>query len=114
MSEKPAVTVMIILLMLLFGLSLYGCLAGRWEDAQAQQEPQLYQGIPLDAHLLPLDRRALEEAYHQHLIRLWNVWLTDGAKEAHRITNGLRIARQAYHQAAQQLEKREQQLQERK
>lgn len=73
-------------------------------------EPNLYAGISLDKKLLELDKRALDEAYHAHLIRLWNVWLTDGAKEAHRISTGLRISRQAYHQASEQITKREQEL----
>jgi len=113
LGNRIALTVVIVLVILL-GFALFGYLTGRWDDAQAQQEPRLYQGIPLDTHLLELDKVALEEAYHQHLIRLWNVWLTDGAKESQRIKTGLRIARQAYHIAAQEIEKREQEIEQRK
>lgn len=77
-------------------------------------ETVLYAGVPLDEHLLPLDKRALTEAYHDHLKLLWSVWLKDGAHDATRISNGLRIARRAYHEAAQQIEKREQQLEQHK
>lgn len=110
LGHRIALTVIVVLIVL-FAFAIAGFLSGRWE-AGAQQEQQLYQGIPLDAHLLPKDRAALEEAYKQHLIRLWNVWLTDGARESSRIKTGLKIARQAYHQATQELDKREQQLQQ--
>jgi hypothetical protein len=72
-----------------------------------QREVELYKGVPFDAHLLALDKVALEKAYEQHLARLWNVWLSDGAKEASRISAGLLIARTAYRQAAEQISKRE-------
>ena len=107
-----------IVIIILFVLALIGFLGGRWEDASAAPAPALYSDIPLDSvygpKLLALDKDALDDAYRGHAIRLWNVWLTDGAKEAHRITNGLRIARGAYHQAAEQIAKREQQLQQQK
>lgn len=100
-------------IILLLVIAFLGGMAAYVVSVIRQAEPapiELYQGVPLDAKLLQLDKRALDEAYHGHLIRLWNVWLTDGAKEAHRITNGLRIARQAYQQAAQQIAKREREL----
>jgi hypothetical protein len=71
------------------------------------KDVELYRGIPLDEHLLGLDKRALEESYHAHLIKLWSVWLSDGARTSTNIKNGLRIAREAYHQAAQEIQTRE-------
>lgn len=103
---------LVIVLVILFALALFGYLSGRWDDAQAQATvPGLYDGVPTDATLLQLDRQALDEAYHAHLIKLWGVWLADGARDARRISNGLHIARQAYGQAAAQIAKREQQQQ---
>ena len=80
---------------------------------QPQQPPLLYENIPFDATLLALDRRALEEAYHQQLLRLMSVWLSSGAPEdAKNFKNGLIIARRAYAQARDQIRKREEQLNE--
>jgi hypothetical protein len=80
---------------------------------QPQQPPQLYANIPFDPALLTLDRRALDEAYHEHLLRLWAVWLSSGAPEdARNFKNGLNIARRAYGQAREQIRKREEQLNE--
>jgi hypothetical protein len=80
---------------------------------QPQPPPQLYANIPFDPALLSLDRRALDEAYHEHLLRLWAVWLSSGAPEdARNFKNGLNIARRAYGQAREQIRKREEQLNE--
>jgi hypothetical protein len=70
----------------------------------------LYAGIPLDAHLLELDKHALAEAYHAQLLNLWAVWLKGQAGDPQYFANGLKIARRAYGQAATQITKREQEL----
>ena len=74
--------------------------------------PQLYEGVPFDAHLLALDRRALDEAYHLQLLNLFNIWLRQQAIDARQITAGLQLARRAYNQAAGQIAKREQAMHE--
>ena len=71
---------------------------------------ELYSGVAFDSKLLELDRIALDEAYHQHLLLLFSVWLKDQAGDPTRFNNGIRIARRAYHQAAEQIDKREKQL----
>jgi hypothetical protein len=81
---------------------------------EGQEKRQLYLGIPLDEHLLELDKRSLMEAYHAQILKLWGVWLSDGAAHPERFTNGLRIARHAYGQAAEQIERREREIRERK
>ena len=75
---------------------------------------ELYENIPLDATLLELDKRALNEAYHGQLILLWSVWLKDGAGDPSRFQNGLKIARRAYHTAVEQIEKREREAEAKK
>jgi hypothetical protein len=100
-----------ICLIILFALALCGYLSDRWQ-VEAAPQVDLYSGVPLDANLLAADRKALDDAYHAHLIRLWNVWLTDGAKDATNFRRGLTIARGAYHQAAQSMSKREQDLEQ--
>jgi hypothetical protein len=74
----------------------------------------LYAGIPLDAHLLELDKRALAEAYHAQLLNLWAVWLKGQAGDPQYFSNGLKIARRAYKQASEQITKREQEAEQRK
>ena len=71
---------------------------------------ELYSGVAHDGKLLELDRKALDEAYNAHLLLLFSVWLKDQAGDPTRFNNGIRIARRAYHQAAEQIEKREKQL----
>lgn len=80
------------------------------------REIQLYRGVPLDAHLLALDKDALEQAYKAHLAnKLWATWLADGAtvEGAERISKGLMNARRAYHTAVEQIEQREKEIQDR-
>jgi hypothetical protein len=91
---------------------MIGALAYRYSAAQTQTTKplDLYGDVPLDAVLLPIDRKALDEAYRGHLIKLFNVWLTDGAKDATHFRNGLRIARNAYDIAAKAITKREEML----
>jgi hypothetical protein len=105
----------ILVMVILMILAAIGYISGRWyiepSAAAPQAQVDLYGDVPLDAILLPIDRKALDEAYHGHLIKLWNVWLTDGAKEATRFRNGMRIARGAYQQATEAIAKREQELQ---
>jgi hypothetical protein len=72
--------------------------------------PQLYEGVPFDAHLLELDKRALDEAYHNQLQLLFSIWIKQQATDAKQITNGLQLARKAYNQAAGQIARREQAL----
>ena len=81
------------------------------ESAGQQQQIDLYPaGIPLDATLLRLDRQALDEAYHQQIIKLFSVWLSQGAADPAPITTGLRNARRAYNTALTQIAQRERQL----
>jgi hypothetical protein len=104
---KPSTLIIVIIVLLLIG-----ALAYRYSAAQAQitKPLDLYGDVPLDAKLLPIDRQALDEAYRQHLIKLFNIWLTDGAREATRFRNGLHISRNAYDIAAKAIAAREQVL----
>ena len=97
-------------------LSIFGIVLLAWiillpkESDSQQSPPQLYEGVPFDANLLALDRRALDEAYHQQIVLLFSIWIKQQAKDATQITAGLQLARRAYNQAAGQIAKREQQL----
>jgi len=73
----------------------------------ASRDP--YEGMPLDAHLLELDREALETAYKERLVKLFDNYLTHGTSNAAYFINGLRIARRGYNNAAAAIKRREQQ-----
>jgi len=74
------------------------------------EEVRVYEGIPLDMTLLHADKRALEDAYHDHLVHLFTIWLAGQARSTTEITNGIRLARRAYNVAAAQIARREQEL----
>jgi len=61
------------------------------------EAPILYEGLQLDPILLALDKKALEEAYHEQLLKLISVWLSTGnVDDARNFRNGMRNARRAY------------------
>jgi len=100
-----------IVLAALFALALFGYLTGAWDKADAQQaEQQLYGDTPLDAVLIRLDKRALDTAYEQRLVKLWEVWISPTTRDPTAFTNGLRIARSRYAEAAAGIARRERQL----
>lgn len=99
----------IIVLIILFAMAAFGYFSGGWE-AQGQQSEQLYGDTPLDAVLIRLDKRALDTAYEQRLIKLWEVWLSPTTKDAVAFTGALRVARQRYAEAATAISRRERQL----
>lgn len=104
---KPWVLILSLFMAFLGGMAAYIVSVVRQAEP-AQTE--LYTGVPVNGKLLELDKRALDESYHTHLIRLWGVWLADGGNDPSRITKGLQNARRAYHQASEQIAKREEEL----
>jgi len=100
----------IIVLVILFALAIVGWSTGGWDEAPAQQGEQLYGDTPLDAVLIRLDKRALDTAYEQRLVKLWEVWISPTTRDPSGFTNGLRIARQRYAEAAAGISRRERQI----
>ena len=95
----------IILAVIIVAATLFFLFAfSRWfgDEAAAQQRnptdaPILYEGLQLDPILLALDKKALDEAYHDQLLKLISVWLSTGnVDDARNFRNGLRNARRAY------------------
>jgi hypothetical protein len=77
------------------------------DDTDAAPQGDIYADVAFDEAQLMLDKAALDEAYHQQLIKLFGVWLSGGAGDTRPISKGLRNARRAYGQAAEQIAKRE-------
>jgi len=75
-----------------------------------QRDEILYGDTPLDAVLIRLDKHALDTAYEQRIIRLWEVWISPTTRDPSAFTNGLKIARQRYAEAAAAIGRRERQL----
>jgi hypothetical protein len=117
MTRQPlyAIIALIIAVLLAYILLSLAREDGPGPIVYGQLMPQLYKGIPLDAHLLKLDKEALDLAYLAHTQLLWSVFMKDAAaiKDASRITNGLRISRQAYQIAVTQIEEREREIEKR-
>jgi hypothetical protein len=90
-------------------LALAGWITGGWDESPAAPI-DLYGDLPHDAKLLQVDREALDKAYNQHVQKLFTVWLTDGAKDATYFRKGMGIARGAYAQAVQAIERRDKEL----
>ena len=100
----------IIVLVILFAMAAFGYFTGGWEAQGEQAEPQLYGDTPLDAVLIRLDKRALDQAYENRVMRLWEVWISPTTRDATSFTNGLKIARARYAEAAAAIGRRERQL----
>jgi hypothetical protein len=99
---RPIIVILIVILLLI--------LAGLYTriETQGEGEPQLYAGVPFNAKLLELDKRALDDAYHDQIVKLFGVWLTHGINDASNFRRGLQNTRKGYEMAAEQIAKREQ------
>jgi len=111
-GHRVVVTVAVLTLCLLL-VAAFVWLSGGWHEAEGapfekKRITYIYEGVALDAALLELDKRALEEAYHESVKKLWTVWLSTG--EPRYFMTGIRRAREAYHQAAEQIARREDEL----
>src|SRR5215831_4600234 len=83
---------------------------GYFAAAEQVEIPQLYEGIPLDATLLHLDREALKDAYHEYALLIMRVYFKGDIADDERAKAGFRKAREVYNYLAAQIAKREQQL----
>lgn len=74
--------------------------------AQTRSEPP---ASPWDARMLALDREALDAAYKDRLLHVFEVWMRDDTDQPRRAINGARQARHAYIEVMKEIEKRGQQ-----
>src|SRR3954469_14522731 len=59
-----------------------------------------------DDKLLTLDEAALEQAYRQHVVNMFLIWMKDSAGQPTRALNGVNQARRAYVEAMDEIERR--------
>ena len=81
---------------LVLAIVLAWAIAGR-EQASGQVEPlptSIY-----DARLDEIDRKALDDAYEQHVEKLFETWMRDGTGQPGRALVGIRNGRKAYIEA---------------
>jgi hypothetical protein len=105
LGHRIAITVVIVLA-ILFALALFGYLTGGW-DAEAQVVPP----SKYDKHIAELDRAAIDEAYKEKIIALFQTWLSDPSEQPSRAVKGAQNARRAYIGAMQAIERKEAELQ---
>ena len=76
--------------------------------APAAQEAPAAPPSPWDAHILELEQQAIDEAFRQHIIKLYANWLADYSQPdvPRRVRTGARNARAAYVRAMEQIELR--------
>jgi hypothetical protein len=77
---------------------------GVFAELQAQVPPPLPK---YDARLIELDRQAIERAYTQQAVHLFQQWMKDDTRQPERMMLGLTQARSAYSQAMEKVEERE-------
>jgi len=109
LGQRIGLTLLIVLV-ILFALAFCGWITGGWDQAEGQTGEQLYGDMPLDAVLIRLDKHALDQAYENRIMRLWEVWISPTTRDASSFSNGLKIARQRYTEAAAAIGRRERQL----
>jgi len=104
LGHRVAITVVIVLA-ILFALALYGYLTGGWEAEAQVVPPSKY-----DKRISELDREAIDEAYKEKIIALFNTWLSDPSEQPSRAVKGAQNARRAYIGAMQAIERKEAEL----
>jgi hypothetical protein len=104
LKYRIAIAIGVVLLTVLFLLFFPGASAER----PHQIVPTKY-----DARIIELEKEALEDAYKRHIIRLFDIWVTDyrpDASEPPRAVKGAINGRAAYARAMEGIEKREKAL----
>jgi hypothetical protein len=100
-GQRVMLTVAIVVILIIL-LACVGYLSGRWE-AQAQPIPP----SKFDKRIAELDREAIDEAYKEKVMALFNTWLSDPSEQPSRALKGAQNARRAYIGAMQAIERKE-------
>jgi hypothetical protein len=107
MPDKRETIWIAVVIATLAAIFLAAFLISAYSQAPAQNQSDIYGGITPDYHLLELDKRALDEAYHVQLLVLFNVYLKGGTSDSKYFQAGLQNARRAYYQASTAIIERE-------
>jgi hypothetical protein len=108
--------VIVLVLMLAFMFGYFASVRGQ-TVAQRKQEVAQFEDPPISKYeerLLSLDRAAVEDAFHEQIKRLFEVWMKDDTGQPARAAVGAKQARKAYEQAMDAIEKREKLFKEQK
>jgi hypothetical protein len=110
LGYRIVLTAVIVIVILLL-LAAFGWWTGRWDEAGAAPEEPIDRD---EAHMLALDREALDQAYKDHIKLVFGVWMkapTD-SDSPRRAGAGAHNARQGYRISRDKIEQRERQLKE--
>src|SRR5262245_9721264 len=104
LPERVVLTIIIVVVVIIL-LGLVGWATGRWE-ASAEQ---MYTPGPYEDRLLDLEKEAMAEGFKQHMIKLFQVWVTDAYQPGlqRKAVRGAAKARDAYTRAMEAIEARE-------
>jgi hypothetical protein len=113
-GQRIILTAVIVIVILLL-LAAFGYFTGRWEEASAATT--VVDDVPIEkdeAHILALDREALDTAYKDHIKLVFGVWMKDpnDPDAPRRAGNGARNARKGYAISREKIEQRERRLKE--
>jgi len=96
---------LVLVLIILFALAAFGYFTGGWEaQGEGFLEPP---PSPYDDTMRAIEREAVEEAYRDRLVSLFNTWMKDDTGQPARAIQGARKARHAFIDVMQEIEARE-------
>jgi hypothetical protein len=106
LGQRAMLTVAICIIILL-ALALFGYLSGGWDEAGAQGAPVA--PSKYDDRIGELETQAIEEAFKQHIMKLYSIWVTDNyqPKFPPKAIVGARNARDAFIRSMDAIERRE-------
>jgi hypothetical protein len=104
----------VIVVVMLFALAFIGWISGRWDEAPAAVSTIK---VPLDPRheqkFIELDRAAIEAAYRDQIMHLFEVWMKDDSGQPDRAVKGARQARKAFASSMDAIDERERELKQR-
>jgi hypothetical protein len=83
-------------------------------EAQAQDQLQPLSLSKYEKRLLEIDRAAIDQAYHEQILHLFQTWMKDESGQPHRAGTGAKQARSAYERSMDAIEERQRRLDQEK
>jgi hypothetical protein len=103
-AQRIVLTATIVMIVLLL-IGAVGFLGGRWEVEGQELSPPISK---YEARLAELELEALDDAFKKHMVRLYDIWVTDYTPHIPpRAIKGARNARDAYERYRLAVEKRQ-------